>query len=317
MTVYDRLRPLYAKFNFARTSLQLRLGYRRAEIPAAPCGFFGNLFMTLGGIRLAESAGVQPQPKWGEECLFFEASRGPNAWLYYFDPVPPISPRFANSADDGSGKVFPIRPSAAVVSPVYPGMGELETYREIIRRYVHIRPEIKAEFENQIVQLFRGRPAIGVHIRQTDTTTGVEARQSFGLSKYCAAIDLCLEERPDAVLFVATDAIAAMDEMRQRYGQRVVAMDCIRSDGQQSIHGHYDGGVPGSPFQKGLEVLRDAYILSRVDHLIRGTSGVTTYSICLNADLELTEVGVGSLEQSMADTPWILKGLKKRPRFQG
>lgn len=68
--------------------LRFRLGrHRTARLLAGRCGFFGNMFMTLNGIRLCEAAGVLPQPFWGQESLFYEKEHGTNAWEYYFDRV--------------------------------------------------------------------------------------------------------------------------------------------------------------------------------------------------------------------------------------
>ncbi|HEV7301072.1 MAG TPA: hypothetical protein VGN72_17020 [Tepidisphaeraceae bacterium] len=297
------LKVAYAKASRRRQYAQLRWGgYRRGRVLAGRCGFFGNMFMTLNGIRLCEAASVQPEPYWDGESLFYDDAHGDNAWAYYFQTVPSLTSATAPRTPSAD-KTLPFKPTADTIFPLYPNMGIRATYAEVIRRFVRLRPDVQADIDALIHRLFGDRVTVGVHVRQTDTVAGFEARKTFGLDAYCRAIDEYLRRSPDAGIFAATDSVAAIDALRDRYGSQLVALDCIRSTDNVSIHGHYDGGVPGSPYQKGLEVVRDAYLLSRVDHLVRVNSRVTAYSLCLNPSLTFTEIGGD--DGKMDALPWL------------
>ena len=276
-----------------------------ARIRAGPCGFFGNMFMTLNGIRLCEWAGVRAEPDWRkDDSLFYEPAHGENAWRYYFEDVPP-PPGFDDPGVGGavaSGRVMTFRPAAVSIYPLYPGLGVRRSYAECIRKYVRPRPDVRTEIDRLADQLFGQDHVLGVHMRLTDTTTGVESRTSLGLQRYYDAIDRYSLNYPNCRIFVASDAEPAVEELRNQYPGRVVAIEAIRSTDTTSIHGHYDSGVPGSPYRKGLDVVRDAYLLSRVKYLIRANSRVTMYSLCVNPDLAFEEISLTGQRSTGAES---------------
>jgi hypothetical protein len=244
------------------------------------------MFITLNGIRLCEVAGVLPQPFWNQESLFFEKAHGGNVWDYYFEPID--IPGHTCSLDV-SGKLA-FKPDAARIGPRDKGRTVLETYHQCIQKYVRLKEDIYREIERLRADLFGSQRVVGVHARFTDTQAGFENRTAQPISKYFQKIDEYSVTTPVDRIFVATDSLPALQSFKQRYGDKIVSLDCIRSVDDTSIHGHYDSGLPGSPYLKGLEVIRDAYLLSSVSHLIRVHSRVTAYSLCLNPDLTFTDV---------------------------
>jgi hypothetical protein len=268
------------------TLAQLKRRGKSALIAPGRCGFFGNLFITVNGIRMCEAAGVQPIPNWDQRCLYFERERGSNAWDYFFQPIPPLTSESATPADDS----FELSPDAGIIYPLYPALTIRESYHECFRKFAKLRDEVLEPMESMRRTLLGAGTSLGVHIRLTDAATAVEGRVTSGLQAYMEAIDRNLEVRSEAKLFVATDSVDALNSLRQRYGDRVLYLDCIRSQGAQSIHGHYDAGVPGSPYRKGLEVIQDAVMLASTQHLIRGHSRVTAYSLCINPTLTFENI---------------------------
>lgn len=286
-----------------RHFLQLRLRYGKhssARILAGRCGFFGNMFITLNGIRLCEAAGVHPQPFWNQESLFFEKSHGDNVWDYYFEPIAiPGHTCFL----DVSGKLA-FKPDAASIGPRDNGRTVLETYHQCIQKYVRLKEEVRTEIERLRADLFGSQRVVGVHARFTDTQAGFENRIAQPISKYFQKIDDYSVANPVDRIFVATDSLPVLQSFQRRYGEKIIALDCIRSVDDTSIHGHYDSGLPGSPYLKGLEVIRDAYLLASVSHLVRVNSRVTAYSLCLNPALTFTDV---ESEAGGCQTTWLAK----------
>ncbi len=272
-----------------RQFLQLKLRYGRyssARILAGRCGFFGNMFITLNGIHLCEAAGVLPEPFWDQKSLFFDRNHGGNVWEYYFEPID--MPGHTRSLDVARKLAF--KPDAARIGPRNNGHTVLETYHQCIQKYVRLKEPIQREIERLRTDLFSNKRIVGVHARFTDAQAGFENRSVPPMAKYFQSIDEYIIINPVDRIFVATDSLSALQSFQQRYGDKIIALDCIRSIDNTSIHGHYDSGLPGSPYLKGLEVIRDAYLLSSVTHLIRANSRVTAYSLCLNPDLTFTDV---------------------------
>lgn len=267
--------------------LRFRLGrHRTARLLAGRCGFFGNMFITLNGIHLCEAAGVLPQPFWDQESLFFEETRGSNAWEYYFEQISMAGKNY----NPGAPARIAFKPDAARIGPRYNGYSVRETYHQCIQRYVRLKEPIRREIECIKTELFGTGQVVGVHARFTDVQAGFENRSAPPVADYFKKIDEYCASNPVDRIFVATDYLPALQQFQQRYGNKIVSLECLRSADTTSIHGHYDSGLPGSPYLKGLEVLRDAYLLASVSHLIRVHSRVTAYSLCLNPHLTFTDV---------------------------
>ena len=258
-----------------------------------------NMFITMNGIRLCKAAGVLPQPFWDRESLFFEELHGGNVWEYYFEQI--ILPGVDSSSEAPAKIAF--KPDAAPIGPRYNGFSVRETYHQCIERYVKLKEPIRKEIDLAKTKLFSGLNVVGVHARFTDTQVGFENRSSPLIAEYFQKIDEYSASNPVDRIFVATDYLPALQQFQRRYGDKVVALECIRSVDNTSIHGHYDSGLPGSPYLKGLEVIRDAYLLASVAHIVRVSSRVTAYSLCLNPNLTFTDVGkaVSSRHKSWLD----------------
>ena len=66
-----------------------------------------------------------------------------------------------------------------------------------------------------------------------------------------------------AEFFLATDQQQYVDQMRSRYGKRLLVLDAIRSTNSTNPFHVSDG----KGFLKGKEVLMDCLLLSQCDHL--------------------------------------------------
>ncbi|MEL6375292.1 MAG: hypothetical protein AAFR04_15150, partial [Pseudomonadota bacterium] len=53
-------------------------------IKPGKAGFFGEVFVTLNGLRFCEQRAVDAHVRWGKTSPYFDAAHGDNAWRYYF-----------------------------------------------------------------------------------------------------------------------------------------------------------------------------------------------------------------------------------------
>jgi Alpha-(1,6)-fucosyltransferase N- and catalytic domains len=255
-----------------------------AKILAGRCGFFGNMFITINGIRLCELAGVSPQPYWDETSLYHDKTHGTNVWDYYFNPIQNEDLESSVEKD----RSFEFKPDGFPLTPLYPRCNRRESYHQCIQKYVVLNEEVKNEIEKFKTEYFANKNILGIHARFTDTILGFENRLASTVTEYIDAIDNYLIHSPVDKIFIATDSEPHLQEFIQHYGAKVIYQDCLRSQNDNSIHGHYDTGVAGCNFQKGLEVIKDAYLLSATSHLIGVFSMVSTYSLCINVKLAYT-----------------------------
>lgn len=272
------------------------------QIQPGSAGFFGALFITLNGLRLAELYGKSAKVLWGSSSPYFEVSRGSSAWDYFFE----IS-EFNFSKDRGNPKlIVPYRPSAHNFT-AYNGLTVRESVIRALRAWCQPRYEITDAVSEFALLHFGQRPMLGVHVRLTDAAAGYEARETVGIEKFMFAVDSWLESQPNGGIFLASDDQRVVTSFEERYGGRLVWQECLRSKDGKSVHGHYDDGVAGSPYRKGREVLIDALLLARCNHMIRTHSLVTAFSLCWNPNMTYRDLEKECL--GIDCTPWLHAGI--------
>ena len=165
---------------------------------------------------------------------------------------------------------------------------------DIIRCFIQPRDYIQQKASHFFQQYMKGRPIIGVHARGTDATSQQEIRPhrhgSLILSKYVTAIQRILDAQPTARLFVATDAQASLEYLRNAFGTRVFAYTSIRHvSGEAAGKGPtgwimpaYIAGDRDRAAHNGEEAVIDYLLLSRCNYLVHNGSSLAR-TVLLNA----------------------------------
>ena len=268
------------------------------SVRCGQAGFFGELYTTLNGLRASERAGLDAKVRWGPTSQYFEASRGSNVWDYYFTRSEfPLSDR-----EDGARIYLPYKPGAEAFAP-YDGKNVRQSVAVALQKWCQPKPEILVQVDDFAQRHFVREKTLGVHVRLTDAAAGFENRRTVGLTDVFGAVDRWVRDNPEGGIFLATDDQRAIRSFEDRYPGRISFQDCLRSEDGTSIHGHYDLGVAGSPYAKGLEVMIDALLLSRCQHLVRTHSRVTCFTLSWNPGLTYTDLELELL--GINRTPWL------------
>ena len=276
------------------------LPYFTMEIRPGKAGFFGELFITLNGLRLAELNQIQARVCWGVNSPYYESGYGANAWDYFFQKS---EFDFSNHRLIKNSINLSYRPGGGDFVP-YDGLSVKKSINKALHVWCKPHFEILDAVDSYVNENFHSYKAVlGVHVRLTDAAAGMESRRVINMVDILNSVDSWLSKNHNSGIFLASDEEQVVSMFNSRYPGIVYSQDCIRSTDGTSIHGHYDEGVQGSAYSKGREVLIDALILARCDHLIRTHSRVTAFSICWNPlltyqDLELELLGVNR-------TPWL------------
>ena len=279
------------------------------QVQPGLAGFFGEVFITLNGLRQAELYRKRAIVRWGPGSPYFEMKRGPNAWACFFQAT-----EFDFSdARSGAALSLQYRPGGHDFIS-YGGLNTRQSVARALRAWCQPLPEISNAVDTFSMAHFRHGQMLGVHVRLTDVAAGAEGRQTVGLEQIMAAVDAWLAKKPDGGIYLASDDQRAIAAFGQRYTGRIAFQDCLRSQDGTSIHGHYDVGVSGSPYQKGREVLIDALLLARCNHLIRTHSRVTAFSLCWNLDLTYRDLEREIL--GIDRTPWLHEGCISPTEFE-
>lgn len=237
-------------------------------IPGSRSGFFSMFRGTVGAFLIAEQKLLEPVVSWRDTLYNDNASD--NAWGYYFEQVSDFDIK-ADQAYKCGHNIMPREFNT-----------RLEMNR-LISKYVKVKQGIKNKVSKIVSTL--GEKPLGVHIRTTDKHNCVnhgepDTGYPVSIELYQKHIDMNLK-RNDSKVFLATDDYVVLERMRKRYSDRIIAIDCIRSTDDKSIH--HD--LKGNNREKGEQVLIDCLVLSRCKHIIKGISNVALCAMFWNLDL--------------------------------
>lgn len=263
----------------ARLPLRLLIGSGR-------CGFFGDVFMALNGIRFAETNRARAMVNWRRKSLYFDEETERNVWDLCFEQSSfdfTSQHSCLNSIDVG------YRPSAQTFAS-YEGHSVISSLNRAINNWCRPRGEIKGIVDQFVGEHFRCGAPIGVHVRLTDAALGFENRAPASVDDFIKQTCCVLDKFGDKKIFLASDEEFVVERFRSVFGQRVVVRNALRSIDGRSIHGHYDKGLIASGNVKAVDVLVDALILARCDIIIRSHSRVTAFSLCMNNNLKFVDL---------------------------
>ena len=281
-------------------------------------GFFAKLHSTLNQIEVAQALGFRPLVQWSR-CThhfwasnehwmvdhYYSANHGSNIFEYFFEPVGRASPddvivqlsrRQAQHLHHGSLEGYRGRSIFAYYYGRYRSKHDRAGVRfdeswfldqrtraaKVIAEHIRFRPHmieaaITAAADLGLADNWKN--VIGIHVRSTDKHTS-QAVQAESYYKY---LDAYIKARPDAIIFVATDAAASLELIIRRYGRERVKSQAnvLRRPGNAFL----DRSLPA--YEKGYQVCLDALLLSRCDVLLMSSSHVAEFAVYFSPGLRL------------------------------
>jgi hypothetical protein len=301
--------------------------YLIATINHSHAGFFAYVNFALNQIIYAEKNGLQPVVFFGKDSVdgpnaFYDSKRGDNMWEYYFEPVAQVSysdiqkrlkdPEDNLSEDDivilSSSELKRIHghePDSVFVYPhnMYKKQDryepewyarQREKARRIIQEYIIIKPHIMDKVDDFKCKNFADNKVIGIHMRGTDKGTAGSSERLMRVvppKEYFPLIDSYTREHGACKIFVATDQQQFLNRVIEKYGDRVISYQSVRTHGIRNPFELSDG----NGYRKGEDVLIDCLLLSHCDFLLKCTSAVGEFAMYFNPRLDCYDLN----EQNM------------------
>lgn len=293
-TILEQRLRWYGRIAAGRTQRAARLALSSAGLPVTrhfleldcpdgddASGLFSEVAAVIGCAAEVEShprlyAGMRVD--FERHGLYYDAAAGPNWWEYYFEPLTIGNP-------DGAVR----RPASDWEHDGFAGLVELAMPRaaaaQLVRRHARVKATIMARVDRSWTAHADGAYMIGVHYRGTDKWEGAPVVPLEAVAQ--AVIDASATASADRWnLFVATDEVACLDFMQQRFPGRVAALDIERSSDGRPLH-----KAPGDGSRKGEDAIMDCLLLARCAHLVRTDSDLGLFSTFFNPDLPATMLG--------------------------
>ena len=239
-------------------------------------GMFSLIIWTLRKLEIAERFHLIPVVRWNPEAPV-NKNDSDNPFLLYFQPVSDIS---VDSAMNSADVVYSRRYDRAFGDPASRydfSNEEVERLGVIYRKYISLRPEIEKSIMTDISGITDSgkRRLLGVHVR------GVDWRKSqvkghpvaFTEQDYLNKAKEMFEKGGYDGLFLATDSETTIKLFSESFGEKLHMFQAKRTEEGSSSLSIFDS--KNDPFQLGIEVLRDAIMLSKCDSLLCGLSYVS------------------------------------------
>jgi hypothetical protein len=286
-------------------------------------GFFAYVTFVINQLIYAEKKRLLPVVYFGPRSgdgpnAFYDSAMGGNSWDYYFEPVAGWtydeiralvdSPASSISEKDlvrlSREELWYLHredPDSVYNYPYgyYQHLsGDSRSWYArqrrkasgIIERYVRVKPEILSQLDDWVDAHFQGERVLGIHMRGTDKGGAGPVQphlmRVMTPDMYFPLIDQDSEQWGAGKIFLATDQRQFVDVLRDRYGERVMALEAIRSSSSVNPFQVSDS----KNYLKGKEVLLDCLILSKCDFLLKCTSAVGEYAMYFNPDLGCIDV---------------------------
>jgi len=239
-------------------------------------GMFATANQVLGCLSLFETGQlpgiVGVKVDFGLNGLYYDSDYGPNWWSYFFEPI--------NIGESKNVEI--IGPSKFEYSKAWERRRQISrrAAAELVNKYIHIKPHIQKKVNDFIESVFKDNFIIGVHYRGTDKRTEAPRVEYLVVFK---EIEKQLQKHDQCLIFVATDEIEFMDEIKSRYPNQVIETERHRAHknglGSHKIH--------KQQYEIGEEALLDSFLLSKTNLLIRtsSSSSLSLWSTYFNPNL--------------------------------
>lgn len=252
----------------------------RSWTPTA--GFFALLNRTLCALYYADKMGFTPVISNWDGCAYEESTEingTRNVFEYYFSQ--PTSCGVSDALYSNTVYI-PTNNNMDVLlheckSQWYDLSFEyLKKMGDIYKKYLHFNPETESAISHDVDNVILSKKTLAIHYRGSDYRINANGHpKSLLLEDYYPYIEQAMQQEKYDYIFVATDDLSALDELKKRYKNVVYFEDTLRTSGDVSV-AFLKNDRTHHKYRLGYEVLRDAYALSWCDGLIAGHSQVAS-----------------------------------------
>ncbi|MGC1216039.1 MAG: hypothetical protein WA883_01120 [Phormidesmis sp.] len=162
----------------------------------------------------------------------------------------------------------------------YPSVQYRKAVNKIICKYVKLKLSVRSQIDQFYEEHMVGKNVVGLHVRRTDNV-GSE-HLGVDLDQYCQIVDTYSSK---CLIYVATDSNKVLNQLKQRYGKRILYSKCVRSNSSKPVHNNHDKRITSGNPQLGEQVLTDALLLSKTRFFVHGLSGVASAALFFNPEL--------------------------------
>lgn len=251
-----------------------------------PAGFFSTFNTIIAALDFIEEHGAAMIIDFGTEGFYYDPSKGPNWWSYYFERL---------RMDDHDLSICFYKRFKQYQQMIFTLRGQFVLPRarahHLIEKYIRLKPFVQEKIDAFVRDNFQNYYVIGVHYRGTDKSTEAPSVAYETIHREVLSVMDTVVHMP-VKIFVATDDAVFFEYMQQQFSERVCAIDALRSHDENSVH--------MNPFlnnyKKGEDALLDCVLLSRTHFLIKMASNLSDVSLQLNPNIPVVHLNTSYSE---------------------
>jgi hypothetical protein len=252
--------------------------------PAWDPGFFCCFQALVGFLNYCEQTNPIGYKVFFERGLYL-AKEGDNWWEYFFEPISGGEPEnnIKERHDIIIEHMSDVQKSAWNTEAI--STMSRERAGELIDKYIKLKPFMQEAVNNFIENSFK-EYTIGVHFRSLDKSSEAPLVPFVKVKQEVLRI---AATQSNYKVFVATDELAFLTYMQNHFGDRVVAIDAIRSSNSEPIHHNHGKPMP-NPYKLGEDAVLDCYLLSKTNILVRTQSNLSSSAANINPNLTVIDL---------------------------
>lgn len=282
-TFYRLIEKVYLDYR-ARKSSDKEIYYIKIDNKVA--GFFAILREALDYCCYADEQGFLPYIVYSKQTLYAEKGLflgTDNPFEYYFEQ--PLSLKadilfgglnIIKSRNEHLSNIelkYNLKQFSYIVEESY-----IEKMADIYKKYMRLNITTSKKIEKSVENILQGKYTLGVHIRGTDYNKGFNNHPvPVTVDEYVEAINQEITEKQYEQVFVATDDVRCLKELKQKINIPVVYYkNTMRAKGNKSV-AYERNERDYNNYLLGWEVLKDAYTLLACDGFIGCLSQVDIF----------------------------------------
>ena len=255
-------------------------------------GLMSYFIQAVSNFKIIDNTQDKMYIKYDHNMLYLDQTKlDLNVWDYYFDQPFSFTTeeiKDANVLKDvwfkGGLGVFPTRPSA-------------ELYKEannLIKKYVKLKEYTQNKLDTFYTDSgLKDSKFLAIHKRGTDHHT-MDAEHLLPMIKPVIALENFFKHTDEIVddfdkILICSDEEDIVNKFKQRYGNKIVSYDSIRSLDSKPIGIHYSIGRQ-NPYKMGEDIVLEVYLMSRAHTIMRTVSNVSISVIMLNNDINVINI---------------------------
>lgn len=244
-------------------------------------GLMSYFIQVIANLHVVNNTQSKMYIKFDENMRYQDLRYGRNVWDYYFEQ--PFN--FTKEEVETAIKIKDIWFNNSLAIPPRITTDIRRVSGDIVQKYIKLKPHIQEKIDDFFkINKQPGDKILAIHKRGTDHITDAPI---LPIHEYFKFVDRYIKLYNKILL--CTDEEYTVDEFKQRYGDKLITYNSIRTTEKNNLGIHQSIGL-ATPYLMGEDVIIETYLMAHSDFLLKTVSNVSNSAILINPELKYVEI---------------------------